>query len=86
MVDNWRSEASCLGIEHRLFFEGFEDASMNERIEIIGICANCPVLDECYDDAYATKADGCMRAGFFWRDGVAKDGLKIRRSRILSAA
>ena len=52
---SWRKEAACLGLPVNLFFPHQKaDAEFVPR-EIIRICADCPVREECLD--YALRMD-----------------------------
>ncbi len=80
---SWQIKASCRGTDPNLFFDAFEDATMSEKINVLKVCANCPVRRECYDAALSMKDTHGIWGGYFFRDGKPKDALKIKKSKMV---
>lgn len=53
-------------MDQKLFFEGFEQASLTERLVVVKTCSNCPVRIECENFARSVKhADGVFGGKWF---------------------
>lgn len=75
------SEASCRGIiDPAILFEGFEDANLGERLEIIKMCMDCPVKSNCKEYAESFPDSEGVHAGQFYRKGQPKDPFKVRKT------
>lgn len=80
MDTNWMNNANCRGEPPAMFFDGFEDASLSDKLNVIRLCVDCPVADECYAYGTAfTDTEGIF-GGYFFKKGKPKDPFKIRKS------
>jgi hypothetical protein len=75
----WLKQASCRAIPTDEFFEGFEEKKAAERAKILSVCASCPVRSECQDYAESSPHTYGLWAGYFYRNGVRRDAMKIKR-------
>ena len=55
----WRDLALCIGLDHDMFFPHRGESTKKSK----GICAKCPVSDQCLDDAIARKEIAGIRGG-----------------------
>lgn len=55
VVEPWRAEAACLGVDPELFFPRRNDAASGkpDREAAKAVCRPCPVREECLDHALA---------------------------------
>lgn len=56
---NWRQNAACVGVDPELFFT----ATYEDRKEALAVCARCPVIDQCRDDALRDLFQYGVRGG-----------------------
>ena len=63
-MTEWRSDAACLGADPELFFP--DAGEMRKVREALAFCTDCPVRQQCLDDAVAaatTHEDYGIRGG-----------------------
>lgn len=77
---DWLNNAACRSISTREFFENFEEKDMAGRMKTLAICASCPSRAECQEYAESFSHTYGVWAGYFYRDGIRRDALKIKRS------
>jgi WhiB family transcriptional regulator, redox-sensing transcriptional regulator len=73
VVADWRDVAACSGLPHAVFFpvgDDLEDAIASAK----GICAVCPVTDDCLEFALETN----QKAGI-WGGTSEEDRKALRR-------
>lgn len=63
----WQQLSSCKGLDTNLFFEGYESDPIIAG-EIDRMCAQCPVLKECYELGIKNKSFG-VYGGFYLSNG-----------------
>lgn len=68
---DWFAKARCKGIDVNQFFEGYEEADVARRTQILNICKLCPVTMNCAEYAKRTAATG-VHAGAYWYMGRPK--------------
>lgn len=54
-MERWWERAACRGMPIELFFPGRGDTSIREAL---AVCADCPVREECLDDALSHSREG----------------------------
>jgi len=71
--NEWKDEASCLGLETNLFFDEYED---NEEIRpaIDKICSGCPVAKQCFAVGISQKEWGVW-GGIYLEKGKYPESL-----------
>lgn len=75
-LDDWRTEAACLGQDTEVFFPENEDQAAAAR----AVCAVCPVRLECLEWAIAARQDEGI-----WGGKTGRERIRIRRSRQAAA-
>jgi WhiB family redox-sensing transcriptional regulator len=82
-IERWRKEALCLGLDIRLFFPGFpaddEEGKLlkqNYPPQIRQLCRECPVNDECLEEALKVTSTSGL-----WADTSPRQRTQIRRQR-----
>lgn len=72
--DRWRERSACLGAPVDTFFP----APSGDHLDAIAICARCPVIAECREEALTgpVYADLGVRAGL-----SHKQQIKLRKAR-----
>jgi len=53
-MSGWQDEAACRGIDTNLFFP--ENADVDDQV--LALCENCPVKDECRDYGVVLRGMG----------------------------
>ena len=76
---SWRNNAACKEADTDLFFGTFEESSLNERLEIASICANCTVSNECRAYATSIKNINGFWAGEYYENGKPRNLVKLRK-------
>lgn len=76
----WLKQASCRSVSTREFFEDFEEKDSAGRMKTLAICASCEVRSQCREYAESSSHTYGLWAGYFYRDGVRRDPMKIKRS------
>lgn len=76
----WLKQASCRSVSTREFFEAFEEKDAAGRMKTLAICASCQVRVQCQEYAESGSHTYGLWAGYFYRDGVRRDAMKIKRS------
>lgn len=68
-MNEWRSNAACLGMDLSLFFsDGAGQVARVAAAKAKVICAGCPVRRACLADAYAVFDDCGVRGGMTGRE------------------
>lgn len=68
-MNEWRSNAACLGMDLSLFFsDGAGQVARVAAAKAKAICAGCPVRRACLADAYAVFDDYGVRGGMTGRE------------------
>ena len=64
-AEDWRDSALCIGVDPEWFFvDGSQWAKHPaEEARAKAICADCPVIAECLENAYATNDGHSIRGG-----------------------
>ncbi len=70
--NEWKDEASCLGLETNLFFDEYED---NEEIRpaIDKICSGCPVAKQCFAVGISQKEWGVWGGIYLEKGKVSRE-------------
>lgn len=74
LIADWRTRAACSGYPNKLFFPATEGADEASIEKAKGICAVCPVIDDCLQYALETN----QRAGI-WGGRSEKERKSLRR-------
>jgi WhiB family redox-sensing transcriptional regulator len=72
VVDNWRQEAACRGLDTAIFFPSTDAEAGPAKT----ICATCPVRDECLEWAIATRQEDGV-----WGGMTDNERRRLRRRR-----
>ena len=75
----WMKKANCRGIDPGLLFEGFEEATIAERLEVVKLCVDCEVSNQCGAYAESFPYSEGIHNGLFYRMGKPKDPFKVRK-------
>lgn len=81
----WQGQANCKGMSPRLFFEGFEEADIDGKAQILKICSGCPVTIECGEMARRTRVTAVHGGAYYYR-GKPKTLAQIIRDKEKSKA
>lgn len=74
LVADWRSRAACSGYPNTLFFPASDAADERSVEKAKGICAVCPVMEDCLQYALETN----QRSGI-WGGTTEKERKSLRR-------
>ena len=77
---DWHNRASCRSMATREFFDTFEELDNAGRMKVLSVCASCSVRAECQEYAESFSDTYGLWGGYYYKDGVRRDALKIRRS------
>lgn len=64
----WRKDANCKGLDTELFFDKYEE-DLNVRPAIDALCANCPVVRQCFAIAASQKNSYGVWGGVYFENG-----------------
>jgi WhiB family redox-sensing transcriptional regulator len=78
VVADWREQAACADYPNQLFFPG-GDASEATVARAKGVCAVCPVIEDCLEYAFETN----QRAGI-WGGTTEDERRSLRRKWLAS--
>ena len=75
--------ASCRvnSVPTYMFFEGFENISVKERLSVVKICQSCPVKEQCLNDARSHKETYGVWGGKFFKKGRVVDIRSVKKVR-----
>lgn len=74
LVADWRAQAACSGYPNMLFFPSSDGADDLRVEKAKGVCAVCPVIDDCLEYALETN----QRSGI-WGGTSEKERKSLRR-------
>lgn len=60
---SWLDQAACKGMDIEVFFPPNPTGRRYDYSAALAVCASCPVVQECRDDALATERFGERREG-----------------------
>ena len=64
----WKDEGLCVGYETSLFFEKYEEGSMEDKKNMDRFCLNCTVLKTCFAVGVSGKEYG-LWGGVYLEEG-----------------
>lgn len=70
--NEWKDDASCLGLETDLFFDKYED-NVEIRPAIDKICQGCPVAKKCFAVGVSQKEWGVWGGIYLERGKVSRE-------------
>ncbi len=70
MTTNWHRHALCAGLDPDLFFHSLGRTPWQEARNI---CQQCPVTDDCLDDALEMEAGVSVRYRYGFRGGISPE-------------
>lgn len=66
-MGSWQRDAKCLGLDHSLFFEDYENSvEISKKVDIL--CSNCDVRKACMTYGVSLRADGVW-GGYYLVNG-----------------
>lgn len=71
----WRKLAACLAVEEKWIFDEIRHDS-EDAYRAGLVCADCPVIRECYEWASREQHFEGIAAGWIWRDMKRHRGLR----------
>jgi len=74
LVADWRNRAACSGYPNTLFFPSSDETDERSVKKAKGICAVCPVMEDCLQYALETN----QRSGI-WGGTTEKERKSLRR-------
>lgn len=77
----WFDYAACRDARTLDFFDNFEEADQEQRMEIVEMCKGCPVRVECEEYAETFPNTYGLWGGFYYKNGKKKDPLKIAKTK-----
>lgn len=77
--DEWKNQASCINLDTELFFDKYEE-DLNVRPAIDALCANCPVVRQCFANAVSQKGWGVW-GGVYLENGKISREFNRHRSK-----
>lgn len=77
--NEWKDEASCLGLDTNLFFEKYED-DLDVRPKVDSLCAGCPVAKQCFAVGISQKEWGVW-GGIYIENGKVSREFNRHRSK-----
>ena len=66
--NNWGEDASCKDMDTELFFDKYEE-DLDLRPAIDALCADCPVLRQCFATAASKKTAWGVWGGIYFENG-----------------
>ena len=64
----WKDNADCLNLDTNIFFEKYEEGSIEFKNKIDAMCLSCPVLKTCFAVGISGKEYGVW-GGIYLEDG-----------------
>lgn len=75
--DEWKKDAACIGMDTEIFFDKYEE-DLEIRPIVDAICADCPVIKECFARAVTGKGVGVWGGIYFDNGKISKEFNKHR--------
>lgn len=76
---DWLKNAACRAMATKDFFENFEAKDAGGRMKALSVCASCKSRVDCQQYAESFSDTYGLWGGYFYRDGIRRDAMKIRR-------
>lgn len=74
---NWQDDALCQDFDNELFFDKYEE-DVELRKQVDEMCADCPVVKQCFATAVSTKAWGVWGGVYFENGKISREFNKHR--------
>lgn len=75
--DRWKKDADCQDMDTELFFDKYEE-NIDLRPAIDALCADCPVVRQCFADAVSHKGWGVWGGVYFENGKISREFNKHR--------
>ena len=73
----WQDDANCQDFDTNLFFDSYEE-DVNLRPAIDALCADCPVVKQCFAAGISTKAWGVWGGVYLENGKISREFSKHR--------
>lgn len=76
-ISSWENDASCKDFDTNLFFDKYEE-DLSIRPAIDKLCADCPVVRQCFATGVSSKAYGVHGGVYLEKGKVSREFNKHR--------